>query len=63
MTEWVGAMCAGIVAGDIIVQLIALFRSLGLQDDEPTRYASTVRCFLAGVVVVVAGVIIATIVA
>jgi|SRR5262245_6109776 len=63
--EWTlaGATCAGIVAAGIIVQLVALFRSLGLRDDEPTRYASTVRCFFAGVVVVVTGVILATIVA
>ena len=41
----------------------ALFRSLSLVDDDPARYTSTVRCFFVGIVVVVVGVVIATIVA
>ena len=45
------------------MQLVALYRSLELEDDEPARYAVTVRWFFAGIVVVVVGVIIATIVA
>ena len=60
---WMGATPAGIVAAGIIVQLVALFRSLELRDDEPTRYTSTVRCFFFGIVVVVVGVVVATIVA
>src|SRR5262245_18819915 len=60
---WMGAICAGIVAAGIIVQLMALFRSLEVRDDEPTRYTATVRRFFAGVVVVVVGVLLATIVA
>src|ERR1043166_2033258 len=50
---WIGAIPAGIVAAGIVVQLIAPFRSLGLQDDEPTHYTSTVRYFFVGIVVVV----------
>ena len=51
------------VSAGIIVQLLALYRSLELVDDQPARYAATGRYFLAGVVVVAVGVIIATIVA
>ena len=60
---WKAAMAAAIVAGGIGVQLLALFRSLGLEDDQPARYRQTVRFFLVGVVVVVIGVGIATLVA
>ena len=51
------------VAAGIVVQLVALLRSLGLEDDDPAHYTVTVRCFFAGIVVVVAGVLIATIAA
>jgi hypothetical protein len=37
--------------------------ALQLQDDQPTRFAATVRYFFAGIVVVVIGVVMATIVA
>jgi len=60
---WSGAIAAGIVAVGILVQLVALYRSLALEDEEPARYAVTVRWFFTGIVVVVVGVIIATIVA
>jgi len=45
------------------MQLLALYRALELADDEPVRYATTVRCFFVGMVVVVVGVVFATIVA
>ena len=57
-----GALPAMAVAAGIAVQLVALYRSLDLLDDEPTRYATTVRCFFVGIVVVVAGVVFASIV-
>jgi len=60
---WSGVIPACIIAAGIVVQLFALYRSLGLLDDEPTRYAATVRYFFVGIVVVVVGVVIATIVA
>jgi hypothetical protein len=59
---WIGAVPAGVVAAGIIVQLVALYRSLTLQDDEPSRFAATVRYFFGGIVVVVVGVVVATIV-
>ena len=60
---WGGVIPACIVAAGIGVQIVALYRSLELLDDEPTRYAATVRCFFVGIVVVVVGVVIATIAA
>jgi hypothetical protein len=60
---WTGVVPAGIVAAGIGVQLVALFRSLSLEDDEPVHYARTVRCFFGGVVVVVVGVVVAAFVA
>jgi predicted acyltransferase len=45
------------------VQLLAIYRSLQVLDDEPARYAATVRWFFAGIVVVVAGLVFATIAA
>src|SRR5262245_19137599 len=54
---WMGAVPTGIVAAGIVVQLVALHRSLDLRDDEPMHYAVTVRCFFAGIIVVAIGVI------
>jgi hypothetical protein len=63
--EWTagGAVAAGIVAVGIVLQLVALYRALELRDDEPGRYAGTVRWFFLGISVVVAGVLVATVVA
>jgi len=60
---WTGALPALAVAGGIAVQLVALYRSLNLLDEEPTRYTATVRCFFVGIVIVAAGVVFASIVA
>ena len=60
---WESAIAACVVAAGVIVQLVALFRSLQLQDDQPARFTATVRYFFAGIVVVVIGVAMATIVA
>jgi len=60
---WSGVIPACVVSAGIMVQLVALYRSLELLDDEPTRYAVTVRYFFVGIVVVVVGVVVATIVA
>jgi hypothetical protein len=49
-----------IVVGTAL-QLLALFRSLRLADDEPAHYRVTVRVFLAGVIVVMLGVFVAII--
>ena len=57
---WTGTLPAIVVAAGIAVQLLALYRSLDLLDDQPTRYAATVRCFFVGIVVVAAGVAFAS---
>ena len=63
--EWTrsGVISACVVAAGIMVQLLALYRALDLLDDEPARYAATVRYFFVGIVVSVLGVVISTIVA
>jgi hypothetical protein len=63
--EWTlkGILCACIIAVGIFVQLIALFRALGVRDDQSVRYAATVRYFFLGVVIVVIGVVATIIVA
>ena len=60
---WSGALAAIIIAAGIGVQLVALYRSLSLLDDEPTYYRATVRWFFAGIAVVIVGVVAATVVA
>jgi hypothetical protein len=60
---WTGIVSAGIVGVGIVVQLVALFRSLDLRDQVESRYKATVRCFFAGIIIVLMGVIVATIVA
>jgi hypothetical protein len=60
---WIGVVSAGIVGVGIVVQLLALFRSLDLRDQMAAHYNGTVRCFFAGIVIVLLGVIIATVVA
>ena len=58
-----GIVAAIIVGAGILVQLVALRRSLGLEDDEPAHYTVTVRSFFAGIVVVVVGILMAAIAA
>jgi hypothetical protein len=41
----------------LIIQVITLFRALGISDNEPRRYRHTARLFLTGVVVVAVGVV------
>jgi hypothetical protein len=60
---WIGIVPACIVGIGIVALLLALFRSLDLRDQLEPHYKGTVRCFFAGIVIVLMGVIIATIVA
>jgi hypothetical protein len=46
----------------IVLLLIALFRALDVRDDVLSRYRVTVRCFFAGVVIVIIGATISAIV-
>ena len=59
---WIGVVSACLVGIGIVVQLLALFRSLDLRDQMESHYKVTIRCFFAGIIIVLMGVIVATIV-
>lgn len=44
------------------LQIVALFRSLRLEDDDPVEYRKTVRWFIASAVVLLVGLLIAVVV-
>jgi hypothetical protein len=45
----------------IVLQVIALFRSLRLEDDEETEYRKTVRWFIASAIALVLGLLFAVV--
>ena len=47
-----------IIAAGAILQLIALFRSLDLRDEDESRYRTTVRVFRWGVITVILGIVL-----
>jgi drug/metabolite transporter superfamily protein YnfA len=59
---WQGVVPACIVGAGIVVQLIALYRSLDVRDENEARYRRTVQYFFSGVLIVLVGVVIVTIV-
>ena len=57
------SIAAAILTGaGIVLQLIALFRALDIRDEALPRYRVTVRIFLAGIVIVIIGATISSIV-
>jgi len=54
-----GIVSASVMGVGILVQLVAFFKALSLKDQEPQHYQSTVRWFQIGVVIVIAGFLIA----
>lgn len=46
---------AVVITLSLVLQIIALFRALSLEDDEPRQYALTVKLFLMGVICFVLG--------
>jgi len=60
---WRGIVPACIVGVGIIVQLVALFRSLDMRDSDESHYRHTVRCFFGGIVIVLMAIVLVTIVA
>jgi len=59
----VPSLCAAVLIGTgIVLQLIALFRALDVRDEFVPRYRVTVRIFFAGIVVVIIGAAISSIV-
>jgi len=51
-------IAAVIMALSILLQLVALWRSLQVKDDDETEYAKTLRWFLSSVVVLVIGLVL-----
>jgi hypothetical protein len=45
-----------VIVTGILLQVAALFRALHVLDNRMTRYMKTVRCFEAGIIVVISGV-------
>ena len=57
--RWFSIFSTGLMAVSLLLQLVALFRSLRLEDIEPATYRITVRWFACGVLVMVIGVLLA----
>jgi hypothetical protein len=62
--EWTprSIIAAGTLVVAILLQIVALVRSLRLEDDDPNEYRKTVRWFTTSAVVLLIGLLIATIV-
>lgn len=62
--EWTlrSVIAAGAMVVAVVLQIVALFRSLRLEDDDPDEYRKTVMWFTASAVVLLVGLVIATVV-
>ena len=62
--EWAprSIIAASMLVVAILLQIVALVRSLRLEDDDPNEYRKTVRWFTTSAVVLLIGLLIATIV-
>jgi hypothetical protein len=47
-----------IIAAGVILQVVTLFRALKISDDRAEHYRTTMKFFRAGVIVVIAGVLL-----
>jgi hypothetical protein len=52
---WRSLVSTGIAVAAIVLQLIALFRSLKLEDDDPVHYRATVRWFIGSALAMLLG--------
>lgn len=57
--RWYSAFAVCLMAASVVLQLIALFRALRLEDVRATIYRVTVRWFMTAVAVMVLGVLLA----
>lgn len=57
--RWYSVFPVCLMALSVLLQMVALFRALRLEDVQPTVYRITVRWFAVAVVVMVAGVLLA----
>ena len=55
-------IAAGTLVVAVLLQIVALFRSLRLEDDDPREYRKTVMWFTTSAVVLVIGLLFATVV-
>jgi amino acid transporter len=55
-------IAAGTLVIAVVLQIIALFRSLRIEDDDEEEYRKTVRWFIVSAVVLLVGVLIAVVV-
>ena len=62
--SWTPASTAAAIltAAGIVLQLIALFRALDIRDEVLSRYRVTVRFFFVGIVIVIIGATVSSIV-
>jgi hypothetical protein len=58
--EWTGRSVAATItiAAAVALQIVALFRSLRLEDNDPVEYRKTVRWFVASAVVLLLGLLV-----
>jgi hypothetical protein len=58
--EWTGRSVAATItiAVAVALQIVALFRSLRLEDNDPVEYRKTVRWFVASAVVLLVGLLV-----
>lgn len=57
--RWYSVFPICLMAASVLLQLVALFRALRLEDVQPVVYRATVRWFVAAVSVMVVGVLLA----
>jgi hypothetical protein len=57
--RWYSIFAVCVMAGSVLLQLVALFRALRLEDVRPAVYRVTVRWFAVAVSVMVGGVLLA----
>ena len=62
--EWTSRsiIAAGTIVSAVVLQIVALVRSLRLEDDNPDEYRKTVKWFTTSAVVLLIGLLFATVV-
>jgi hypothetical protein len=53
-----GAFTLSVAVIGVVIELVALFRSLDVRNDEPLAYRRTVRIFFVGVMTFIVGVLL-----
>jgi hypothetical protein len=58
---WYSAFSTGALAVSVVLQIVALFRSLRIEDDDAREYRKTVNCFIVSVCVMLVALVFAVI--